>query len=83
LIAAMQRGNSAQRGVVRTAIETGDVAMINQVVEIVKATGALDVARRAAGAEAQRAIAAASRLPDGPHTACLLQLAAELLGRQS
>jgi len=83
LIAAMQRGNSAQRDVVRAAIETGDVAMINEVVEIVKATGALDVARRAAGAEAQRAIAAASRLPDGPHTACLLQLAAELLGRQS
>jgi octaprenyl-diphosphate synthase len=83
LIAAMQRGNRAQRDVVRGAIETGDLSMINQVVDIVKATGALDVARRAAGAEAQRAITAASRLPDGPHTVCLLQLAAELLGRQS
>lgn len=83
LIAAMQRGSAEQRELIKTAIETGDVTMITQVVSIVTVTGAIDVARRAATQEAERAIAAAKQLPDGPHTACLLQLAAELLDRQS
>jgi octaprenyl-diphosphate synthase len=83
LIAAMQRGTLEQRNVIKTAIETGGVAMLDQVVSIVKTTGALDVARLAATQEAQRAMAAARRLPAGPHTECLIQLAAELLARQS
>ena len=83
LIAAMQRGTASQKVIIKTAIETGGVAMLNEVVDIVKATGALDVARLSATAEAQRAVAAASRLPPGPHTDCLLQLAAQLLDRRS
>jgi octaprenyl-diphosphate synthase len=83
LIAAMQRGTPDQREVIKTAIETGGVAMLDRVVGIVKATGALDVSRQAAAQEAQRAIAAAGRLPPGPHTTCLIQLAAQLLERQS
>ncbi len=83
LIAAMQRGTSAQRDTVRVAIETGGVAMLDEVVQIVRSTGALDVARLAARHEAQRAIAAARLFPAGPHTDCLVQLAAQLLERQS
>jgi len=83
LIAAMQRGSAQQAALVKAAIENGDVARIDDVVTIVKATGALDVARQAARDEAQRAIAAAQKLPAGPHTSCLLQLAAQLLERQS
>jgi octaprenyl-diphosphate synthase len=83
LIAAMQRGTAEQRAVVKLAIENGDVSAIDQVVSIVKATGALDVARQAASEEAARAIAAAEHLPDGPHKTCLVQLAAQLLDRQS
>ncbi len=83
LIAAMQRGTAEQRQLVKTAIETGNVAMLDRVVEIVRSTGALDVARLAASQEAQRAIAAAQRLPSGPHTECLIQLASQLLDRQS
>lgn len=82
LIAAMQRGTLEQCKLVKTAIETGGVAMLDQVVGIVKATGALDVARRAATQEAQRAIAAARELPGGPYTDCLIQLAEQLLERQ-
>jgi octaprenyl-diphosphate synthase len=82
LIAAMQRGSPEQRNVIKTAIESGGVAMLDQVVEIVRITGALDVARLAATQEAQRAIAAAGRLPAGPHTECLIQLAQQLLTRQ-
>ncbi|MDO9195912.1 polyprenyl synthetase family protein [Rhodoferax sp.] len=83
LIAAMQRGTASQKEIIKTAIESGGLSMLDQVVEIVKATGALDVARQAAMLEAQRAIAAASRLPPGPHAECLIQLAAQLLERQS
>jgi len=83
LIAAMQRGTASQRDLIKTAIETGGVAMLDQVVSIVRATGALDVARLAATQEAQRAITAARQLPAGAHTECLIQLAAQLLKRQS
>lgn len=83
LIAAMQRGSAEQCELIKLAIETGDVNMINEVVAIVLSTGAINVARQAAKLEAERAIAAAQRLPDGPHMACLLQLASELLERQS
>lgn len=83
LIAAMQRGTASQSALIKEAIETGGVAMLDQVIDIVKTTGALDVAHLAATQEAQRAIAAARQLPAGPHTECLLQLAAQLLERQS
>ncbi len=82
LIAAMRRGTSSEGAIVRTAIETGGVAMLEQVVNIVKSTGALEVAQVAATQEAQRAIAAARKLPSCPHTECLIELATQLLGRQ-
>jgi len=83
LIAAMQRGTPDQRNIIKTAIETGGVAMLDEVVAIVRTTGALDIARLAATQEAQRAVVAAKQLPAGPHTECLIQLAAQLLTRQS
>lgn len=82
LIAAMQRGTSSQKDIIREAIETGGVSMLNQVVNIVQTTGALDVARLAATQEAQRASAAAKQLPSSPHTECLIQLSTQLLARQ-
>lgn len=81
LIAAMQRGNTAESATIRNAIEAGDISKLEEVAAIVKRTGALDVARQAALQEAQRAIEAAKRLPSGPHTDCLIQLAAQLLQR--
>jgi octaprenyl-diphosphate synthase len=82
LIAAMQRGTSSQKDIIREAIETGGVSMLDQVVNIVQTTGALDVARLAATQEAQRASAAAKQLPPSPHTECLIQLSTQLLARQ-
>ncbi len=83
LIAAMQRGSASERELIQTAIETGKLELIDQVVAIVQATGALDVARQAAADEARRAISAAEQLPDNEHRQCLIQLAAQLLERQS
>jgi octaprenyl-diphosphate synthase len=81
LIAAMQRGSSQQCVTIKTAIEEGNVDALGEVILIVTATGALDVARAAAAQEATRAITAAKCLPDGPHTRCLVQLATQLLER--
>jgi octaprenyl-diphosphate synthase len=81
LIAAMQRGTAKQKALITTAIETGDISLLDQVVNIVKTTGALDVSREAAAQEARRAMAAAKRLPANAHSACLVQLAAQLLER--
>lgn len=81
LIAAMQRGTQAERETIQNAIETGNVDMLDAVITIVKKTGSLDVTRAAAQQEARRAIAAAQRLPTGPHTDCLIQLASQLLDR--
>jgi len=81
LIAAMQRGTQAERGTIQSAIETGNVDMLDSVIAIVRKTGSLDVARAAAQLEAKRAIAAAQQLPVGPHADCLVQLATQLLDR--
>lgn len=81
LIAAMQRGTEQERTTIQMAIENGEVDKLDEVVRIVKSTGALDVARAAARDEAQRAIAAANRLPASPHSTCLIQLASQLLER--
>lgn len=83
LIAAMQRGTPEQAAVVRQAIEEGSTAALDTVVSIVKTTGALDVARAAAQAEAQRAMDALQQLPDNDYRTSLLQLAAQLLERRS
>jgi octaprenyl-diphosphate synthase len=81
LIAAMQRGTPSERQAIQLAIESGDVTQLDAVIEIVRKTGALDIARQAAQQEAQRAIHAAMRLPAGPHRDCLVQLASQLLER--
>jgi octaprenyl-diphosphate synthase len=82
LIAAMQRGSPGQREMIRHAIETGGVTELEHIVAIVKQTGALDVTRDAAAAEARRAVDAASQLPPNPYSQGLLQLAAQLLARR-
>ncbi|NDZ15200.1 octaprenyl diphosphate synthase [Variovorax sp. WS11] len=83
LILAMQRGTAAQRDLIRAAIEAGDTTQLPQIVAIVRETGALDATREAAAAEAQRAIDALAGFPVNPHSAGLLQLAAQLLERRA
>jgi octaprenyl-diphosphate synthase len=82
LIAAMQRGSPEQRETIRNAIETGGATELDRIVAIVKETGALDVTRDAAAAEARRAVDAAGRLPRNEYSQGLLQLAAQLLARR-
>jgi octaprenyl-diphosphate synthase len=82
LIAAMQRGTDVEKQLIKEAIEQGDQTKLLQIIEIVRATGALEVSKQAARDEALRAIDAIKRLPDGPYTDCLVQLASQLLDRK-
>jgi octaprenyl-diphosphate synthase len=83
LIAAMQRGSASEAETVRSAIENGSTDQLETIVNIVRRTGALDIARRAAHTEAERAIAALQQLPSNAYTTGLLQLAAQLLERRT
>jgi octaprenyl-diphosphate synthase len=83
LILAMQKGTPAQSQTVREAIETGSVDRLNEIVSIVRETGALEATRDAAAAEAQRAIDAAMQLPDNPYRKAMVVLASQLLIRRT
>jgi octaprenyl-diphosphate synthase len=83
LIIAMQRGTSAQRQTIQSAIENGEMDALNDIIEIVRSTGALDATRAAANAEAERAIAALSLLPPSPYRDAMHALAAQLLDRRN
>lgn len=83
LIAAMQRGSKAESNTVREAIENGSTEQLDAIADIVRKTGALDVARDAAAAEARRAMAALEHLPANTYTSALLELAAQLLERRT
>jgi octaprenyl-diphosphate synthase len=82
LIAAMKRAAPANRDLIRVAIEQGSVDALEAIVGIVRETGALEVARRAAAAEARRAIDCLALLPRNAHSEGLLQLASSLLERR-
>jgi octaprenyl-diphosphate synthase len=83
LIAAMRRGTEDERALMRRAIESGALEELDHIIAIVRETGALDVAREAASAEAQRAMSAAAQLPANEHAQALVQLAASLLQRRN
>ena len=83
LIAAMRRGTPDQGALIRHAIETGAQGELAQIVAIVRETGALEVTRDAAAAEAARAMEAARHLPSNAYSEGLLQLAAQLLSRRA
>jgi octaprenyl-diphosphate synthase len=83
LILAMQRGNPEQSRTVREAIETGNVDRLNDIVAIVRDTGALVATRSAAATEAQRAIDAAMQLPDNAYRTAMVALASQLLDRRT
>jgi octaprenyl-diphosphate synthase len=83
LLVAMQRGTSEQAALIRQAIVNGEVERMPQIVEIVRATGALDATREAAQGQAQLAVEALSTLPSSQWKEALLQLSADSIARSS
>jgi octaprenyl-diphosphate synthase len=83
LICTLRRCTEAQARLIRQAIETGNTDQASDILDIVRHSGGLQDAKRAAQAEAQRAIDAARALPRNEWSEGLLQLAAVLLERRS
>ncbi len=82
LIIAMQRATAADRQLIVNAIETGATPHMAEIVQLVKATGALDATRAAAGQQAQEAIDCLDHLPQNTFTEALRGLASQLLTRR-
>jgi len=83
LIRAMASGSAAQAGVVRHAIVAGGRAEFERVLDVVRATGALDYARDVAVREAERARDSLRSLPASKYRESLLELASFSVVRQS
>lgn len=83
IICALRRCNAEQKQLITSAIENGELEHLEQILCIVRETGALEAARSSAMAEAQRAIDAAQTLPPNAYRAGMLQLAAALQERRS
>ena len=83
LLVAMQRGSAEQRALIRQAIEQGEVERMAEIVEIVKATGALQATREAAQAHAEQAQRCLQALPASPWREALLQLSFDSIHRSS
>ena len=83
LLVAMERGDAAQRAVVRSAIEHGEIDRLQEIIGIVRATGALEATRLAAAAEVEQAQGSLAVLPESPHKQALLHLCAQLTQRSS
>ena len=77
LLIAMDRGTADQRDLIRHAIEHGALDRLADIIEIVRATGALEATREAARIEAKRARDCLSLLPRNRWRDSLLEFAAQ------
>ena len=83
LLAAMERGTPAQREMIRQAIINGEVERMPDIVAVVKETGALEVTRAAAQAQAELAKQCLEALPASEYKQALLQLSFDSIHRSS
>ena len=83
LLLAMERGNPAERDLIRHAIEHGEVARLSEIVDIVRRTGAITATRDAARAEAEKATQSLLVLPASAYREALLELCVRSVERSS
>lgn len=83
LIHAMRAGDDEQRQLVRQAIRKGGLDDLSPIMNIVKATGAIEYTQEKAQAEADKAIAALNALLDSSFKDTLVQLAEIAVKRKS
>ena len=83
LLLAMQRGSHEQRSLIRHAIEHGEVERLPEIVQIVKATGAIGATRDVARAEIAVARKCLDFLPASEYREALLELCARSVDRSS
>jgi octaprenyl-diphosphate synthase len=75
LIHAMAHADPGRRNVVRRAIEKGDRAAIDRILDIIESTGSLEYTARRAREEADTAIASLATVPPGKYRDALGDLA--------
>ncbi|WP_040183065.1 octaprenyl diphosphate synthase [Halomonas fontilapidosi] len=83
LIQAIAAGTPAQRDLVRRAIRQGGLDHLDEVLAIVRDTGALDYTRARAEEMADRALAQLDALPESPFRDSMAQLARLAVDRQN
>jgi octaprenyl-diphosphate synthase len=81
LLYAIRNGNPKQAQLIREAIELGGLENLQEVVEAVRETGALEHVRDLARLESEAACAAISHLPDSNYHKALVELAAFAVSR--
>ncbi len=83
IIHALEKATGPQRALLTAAIEHSSDAKLDEVLAVIRFTGAIASSRAAAWREAQRAIDALSIFPCSPFKTALTDLAASLQGRQA
>lgn len=83
LLIAMERASPSQRALLRHAIEEGEQEKLQEILTIVRATGALEATRDAARAEARQASECLRHLPENIWTESLLEFAVRSVERHS
>ena len=81
LLLAMRGASPVQAELIRQCILTGDASKLEEIVQIVKETGALEGTRHAARAEAEKASAFLEALPDSDHKQALINLCSSSVER--
>jgi len=75
LIYALKNGTAAQRAVIRSSIEAGDIGQLDAITAAIESTGGLAYTARLARREATLAIEALADLPDSAYKQALCELA--------
>ena len=83
LLVAMARCTDAERLLMRHSIEHGENERLDEILAIVRRTGALEATRDAARAEADKARASIATLPESTARQALLELCARSVERSS
>jgi octaprenyl-diphosphate synthase len=83
ILLAMARCSPEERAMLREAIRTGEVERLNQIIDVVRRTGAIEATRDAAEEEIARARANLDVLPAGRARDALLELCGQAVHRSS
>jgi octaprenyl-diphosphate synthase len=83
LLIAMERGSTSERQLIRQAIEGGEAHRLDEVVHVVRRTGALDATRDAALREAEIARASVEPMPASEARDALIDLCVRSVHRSS
>ena len=83
LLLAMERATSAERALIRRAIEEGEQQRLPEILAVVRRTGALEATRAAAREEADKAQARARLLPPSRAREALIELCVRSVHRSA